>query len=393
MRHAFQTACLGAAMLVAARVAGAAEPPADPPPVPPAAVLVVFPFASPDDAGREGAKFADALRLRGRRLGLITVDGLSTADCLASAAPPDLDTPAAQAAPLLKDRFAAALGLWGTIRRDGDAFVVDVRGLDLRRGTDALTLSKTYRATDGQALVAVQREILTDLTGRTAEPAVAEASPEEDARVPTTGPELVKNGDFESGTDAPDGWDRPDGLTTFWARGARSDRGRFLRIDTNVLESQWRTWREKVKAGARAADAPPKSPTHAPKYDTVAGTYGIAYFSDPIAVTPGQSYKVTVACHSGGDDFFFPKLFIRGYGNVAGESRVVYDAYLALRTATQGKDWETNVRLIRIPTDTRAPVTHVRLMLYAYWPPGCYEFDDVSMKEVAPTAAPSDAKD
>jgi hypothetical protein len=68
---------------------------------------------------------------------------------------------------------------------------------------------------------------------------------------------------------------------------------------------------------------------------------------------------------------------------VGGEKREVYDAYLALRCKTAGKEWESNVRIVEIPTDTKAPVEYVKLKLYAYWPPGTFFFDNVSMKEVA----------
>ena len=39
---------------------------------------------------------------------------------------------------------------------------------------------------------------------------------------------------------------------------------------------------------------------------------------------------------------------------------------------------------MEIPTDTQAPVEYLVLKIYAYWPPGTYYFDNVSMKQVAP---------
>jgi len=38
--------------------------------------------------------------------------------------------------------------------------------------------------------------------------------------------------------------------------------------------------------------------------------------------------------------------------------------------------------------DAPAPVHFVRLMLYAYWPPGLYWFDNVMLKVVADPGAP-----
>ena len=69
---------------------------------------------------------------------------------------------------------------------------------------------------------------------------------------------------------------------------------------------------------------------------------------------------------------------------VAGEKRVVYDAYLALRCVEGSGEWKRGVRIVEVPTDTQAPVEYLVLKVYAYWPPGTYYFDDVSMKQVKP---------
>ena len=370
-------ACL-AAVLLAAAAAPAAEPAQE------ELVLAIFPFTSPDgDAA--GRQFADNLRMRAKRLGLVVVEPLSLGEALAGAAPATLQTPPAEMAAILKDRLAARFGLWGEVRPDGAGLVIQVCGMDLAKAADRLTLNQTYQAAEKQLVNPVQDEILRALTGRAKKP-VPEATPEADAKVPTVGPELVKNGDFEAGRDSPDGWQRPDGLTTFWAAEGQPGK-KCLKVNTDVNHDQWVEWQKKYKAGATAAEAPAPTPTSGAKYDTVAGIYGAAYFSDPIPVQPGKAYKVSVNYRGPSADFFFPKLFIRGYGDVKGEKRAVYDAYLALRSKTQGKEWERNVRIVEIPKDTAAPVEFVKLMLYAYWPPGTYWFDNVSMKEVAPGAA------
>jgi hypothetical protein len=176
------------------------------------------------------------------------------------------------------------------------------------------------------------------------------------------------------------GWQRIDGLTTFWADGPT---GKCLKICTDVYEDQWNDWEKKYKEGAAADQAPKARPTSGAKYDTVAGNYGVAYDSDPIPVAPGKTYKVSLSCRGDTEDIFFPKLFIRGWGTVEGEKRVLYDAYLALRSKSKGKAWESNVRLITIPADTKWKIEFVKLKIYAYWPPGTYYFDNVSLKEVA----------
>ena len=365
-------ACLLAAACAPARAA-------ETPPKPEEIVLVIFPFTSPD-GGKAGRTFASRLRLRARRLNLVVVERLSLKEAMAGKPMPTLDTPPNQMAPILTERFGAKIGLWGNVRPEGSGFVMTFRGLNLNLSANALTISDTRRAAEPQLVNPLQDKVLLELTGRRKKP-VPTATPEADAKAPTRGPELVKNGGFETGTKTPDAWQRLDGLTTFWS--AAGPTGKCLKINTDVYHDEWVAWQKKYKAGATADQAPTPTPTTGPKYDTVAGIYGVAYDSAPIPVTPGKAYKVSIQYKGKSTDFFFPKLFIRGWADVGGEKRVVYDAYLALRCATAGKQWESNVRICEIPTDTQSKIEYVVLKIYAYWPPGTFYFDNVSMKEVA----------
>ncbi|KPJ75462.1 MAG: hypothetical protein AMS14_03525 [Planctomycetes bacterium DG_20] len=365
-------ACLLAAACGLARAAEA-------PPKPEEIVVVIFPFGSPD-GDKTGLTFAERLRLRARRLNLVVVERLSLNEAMAGKKMPTLDTPPAEMATILAGRFGAKIGLWGEVRPEGAGFAMTFRGLNLNLDKDKLTISDTRRAAEPQLVNPVQDQVLLELTGRSKKP-VPTATPEADAKAPTRGPELVANGGFETGTASPDGWQRLDGLTTFWSDGGAS--GKCLKINTDVYHDEWVAWQKKYKAGAKADDAPNPTPTSGPKYDTVAGIYGVAYDSAPIPVTPGKAYKVSIDYRGKSTDFFFPKLFIRGWADVAGEKRVVYDAYLALRCATDGKQWESNVRICEIPTLAQSKIEYVVLKVYAYWPPGTFYFDNVSMKEVA----------
>jgi len=345
--------------------------------------VVVFPFSSPD-GGAAGRAFADSLRLRAKRLGLAVVDQLSFSEAMAGAAAPTLETPAADAARILKDRFSARYGLWGAVRPEGAGLVMDVRGMDIKTSAEKPVIGRTFSAAEKQLVNPVQDDILLELTGRKKKP-VPEASPEADAGVLTVGPELVKNGGFETGAATPEGWQRIDGQTTFWTDDGNP--GKCLKINTDVYHDEWVEWQKKYKAGAAADQAPAPTPTTGPKYDTVAGIYGVAYDSEPVPVAPGKAYKVSIGYRGRSTDFFFPKLFIRGWAKVGGEDRVVYDAYLALRCQAQGKGWESNVRIVEIPADVQSKIEYVKLKIYAYWPPGTFCFDNVSMKECAPGAA------
>src|SRR4051812_20609764 len=105
---------------------------------------------------------------------------------------------------------------------------------------------------------------------------------------------LCPNGDFEKGKDTPDGWQQTDGLTTFWVDDPDGKRGKVLKVDTDVLQSQAYDWWVKVAKGAKAKDAPKKKPTTPPKYDTLAGLDGVWVWSDFIPHEKGKSYWLTI---------------------------------------------------------------------------------------------------
>src|SRR5690349_14802116 len=98
------------------------------------------------------------------------------------------------------------------------------------------------------------------------------AEPEKKPADAQAGKNLVPNGDFEEGDAAPKGWQTIDGLTTFWEKDKDPKRGKVIRFDTDVLQSQGYDWWVKIAAKkAKAKDAPKKEATKEPKYDTLAG--------------------------------------------------------------------------------------------------------------------------
>ena len=61
------------------------------------------------------------------------------------------------------------------------------------------------------------------------------------------------NGDFEKGKESPDGWQKVDGLTTFWVDDPDKKRGKVIKFDTDVLQSQAYDWWVKFSKGAKAS--------------------------------------------------------------------------------------------------------------------------------------------
>src|SRR6476646_2154106 len=87
------------------------------------------------------------------------------------------------------------------------------------------------------------------------------AEPAKDAKDDVKpGQNLVPNGDFEKGTDTPEGWQLVDGLTTFWIDDPDKKRGKILKFDTDVLQSQGYEWWAKISKGSKHKDAPKKKP-------------------------------------------------------------------------------------------------------------------------------------
>jgi len=208
---------------------------------------------------------------------------------------------------------------------------------------------------------------------------------------PAAAASLVKNGDFSAGKDSPDGWTRMDNLSTFWVAGgadvekAKADGkkldGKCLKVDTDVYLKEWEE-QQKSMAPGKPGTPRPKTPTTGDKYDTIGGTRGVSVYSDEIEVKPEAGYKLSIAAKSSvkSTDLFFPKIFVKGYADVNGEMREVYNMYLACRIA-ETDQWIAFEREFH-PTKRTPAVKKMKVMIYAYWPPGVYHFDDLKITEV-----------
>src|SRR5580704_5608402 len=92
---------------------------------------------------------------------------------------------------------------------------------------------------------------------------------------------LILNGDFEEGEVTPDGWQSIDNLSAFWVQDEDPSRGKVLKFDTDILQTQAYAWWKEIASGAPPKNAPARLPTFEPKYDTLAGLDGVWFWSDP----------------------------------------------------------------------------------------------------------------
>ena len=226
---------------------------------------------------------------------------------------------------------------------------------------------------------------------------------------------LVPNAGFETGQNAPDNWTRPDDLTVFWEKSG-SAAGRCLRLDTDVYRNEW-------EAHRKTPDVPmKKTPTSGTRYDTVGGTAGVAVYSHPIPVEEDAWYQVEYDCKGPGGE---PFVYLKGYWQCTAEDmehlgeKVFFKpdpdgaSYSLVPMGTSGEerrqpkpgDYIQSFRrrfVARFPSGhagewcrftgvvhlkRRHHVAMVLLELYAFWPPGDYWFDNVTMRRISPAAA------
>jgi hypothetical protein len=184
---------------------------------------------------------------------------------------------------------------------------------------------------------------------------------------------LLPNGGFEqpdpTNSAKPFGWDLFDGLGVKWEAESADNPNRVIRMNTAVSEKDY-------VASCRRRGLEKWVFPNATN-DSIAGTYGLSYYSDSIPVSTGIAYRITFRYKgaSGG-----AKAWIRGYGLIRGEERRRFDTIVNCRTSSDG--WNTLTQCFH-PTRMTPTVTRMRVMLFAYWPPGVYEFDDVRITPVS----------
>jgi hypothetical protein len=229
---------------------------------------------------------------------------------------------------------------------------------------------------------------------------------------------LCPNGDFEKGKDSPDHWQKVDGLTTFWVDDPDKKRGKLIKFDTDVLQSQAYDWWVKIAKGAKAKDAPKKQPTTPPKYDTLAGLDGVWYWSDFIPVEKGKSYWLTIDVKGepGAKETPDVMAWLVGYekkeSTAFGADANAFQEYLKEKTSGKPKEnkrlfegfinkytwrgqlnaryaknlengWRrwTRDKLPFRPTKMTPKVRFVRVLMLPYWPPGVVYVDNVRLTE------------
>jgi len=275
-------------------------------------MIVVLDFTSTFDDGRMGRKVASIARKHAfLRRTYQTMDDFTLNELLAESkffvlpamGPEEIGKAA-------KEKLSADILLWGTIEKlGGDDYRLTVKGVDTRSDPPKMIIDKSYICDGVHEIPQNVDAALSFIEGKGPKPEVDLMADDSWKRRRN----LVKNGGFELGKETPLYWERVNGLTSFYVDG-ESPTGKCVMFDTDVLLSEWEEWKPKFEAGAKASEAPKKTPPKDPGYDTVGGTVGAHLYSDPIPIKPGMTYRLDFDLKGMAGDT--SRVFVKGYAHI-----------------------------------------------------------------------------
>ena len=209
----------------------------------------------------------------------------------------------------------------------------------------------------------------------------------------------VPNPGFEEAREdkpaGPKGWAHPDGLTSFWINDG--EHGKVIQLDTDVFETDAKKRQAEFReCMLKKVDPPPitkREVGDAHQYDAIGATYGVSIYSEKIACKPKQAYKISFDFRGPGGGAM---VWVRGWGGLpkdtgspnAGEDRRLWETYVSCRTKGDGwRHFEQEFHPTRRPlskdTVKFIEINYLRVMLYAFWPRGKYEFDNIKIEEIS----------
>lgn len=331
-------------------------------------VVIPFDFQSKFDDGRYGKLVGDMIwKKLEREGGFVIPESMLDVRDWAERTKKTLSpaTPLDELQRIVCDEFGAQVAIWGSVERVPgnavDVYDFEIRVADFSPEKPRLIFEKKGRTQTVSEIPHVYvKEALDKLYSRSPPaPSAPDLTLDERWR---TGKNLVQ-GDFERGEPAPAGWDRPSANVKL----ARAP---------NDLNANNRAIRFTFG-------------------EDVAGTTGVLYYSDFFPVEAGALYRFQVRWRSTGSAV---KVFIKCYDEFSqlykgekspssSQKREVYRSQQNLQgTARQ---WNVHTEDFT-PKHTQFTPRWGRVMLYAYWPAGSVEFDDVIVKQIRPGPANPD---
>ena len=186
---------------------------------------------------------------------------------------------------------------------------------------------------------------------------------------------LLPNGTFDEGSNAPLHWEKPNGLTTFMVQ--EEGRGNVIKMDSRIERIQALEYMKELKSNPEAK-APEPMLAKAPYYTAIGGNEGVQYDSGLISVKPGQSYKLTVDVRGNSKPF----VWIKGFRKHPKRDALIdsYQTRLHAETLNE-KEWRT-FSIVFNPTAKSPHTELMKVRLYVYWPVGICYFDNVRIEEI-----------
>lgn len=360
---AFSLTC-GGAFLSALWAAGRSDgaPPVEAAAPPP--VVIPFDFQSQFDEGHYGRIVGDLLwkklRSQGGCIVPESMDDVRTV-CESLSVAPNPQTPLAEMRTLVREQFAADLAVWGSVERVAgtqlDQYDVTILVVDFRPDPPVVLHEETGRTQAVSEIPHVFVKHALAVLDEQSVPAAVAATPEE-LDLAWQRAEPLFACDFEQGEDRPAGW------------GPLTDAVQWLR-DAPPGEGQGGWLRFAVDQAA-------------------AETTGILYYSDEFPVEEGALYRLQCRWRSDGPTV---KIFVKCYDELPTrfrqrgrqtadrEHREVYRSQQNLRGPLS--TWNVHTQDFT-PTHTEYEPRWGRIMLYAYYPAGQVDWDDVVVKQLLP---------
>jgi hypothetical protein len=348
-----------------------ADPAKPPEASPPQRVVIPFDFESKFDDGRYGQMIGDMFWKKLQRQGGFTIPE-SMQDvrywCERNKMVPGPDTPMAKMKEIVRQEQGGDIGIWGKVERvagfDTDVYDLWIYVADFSAERVRVVYEKKVRTRTVSEIPHVYvKEALDRLYERSdGPPPTPDPGIEERWR---KGPNLVK-GDFEKGRAGPAGWDSPPKYVTWVYEEGVKPRNRILRFSLP---------------------------------EDVAGGSGLLIYSDYFPVEEGATYRFQCRWRTTGSA---AKVFVKCYDELPGayrdkpgtssryQRREVYRSQQNLKGGTG--TWNVHTEDFT-PAHTQYTPRWGRVMLYAYWPAGTVEWDDVVVKQIVPPPSRMKPKD
>jgi len=305
-----------------------------------------------------GKKVQYMLRAKAKRLGAVVYDPHSVRDVLAGRTV-SLRTPPADLARLAHDPFRADVAIVGHVA-GREPYEVRLLAVYADDPVHPGVFRRTYRAANHHLIPVEMAKAVYDILGL--------ARPEDPLRMLREDPEIARRWEEAPNLVANPGFEQADA----------DGRG----------PAHWQDPEPQM-----AWTANPDGPGKVLKYDMNAGTagsYGLDFYSDFIAIEAGAAYRFSCRYKTLGPT---PKVFLKGYHAFPAQH-----GYAAQRRETYRRQvhpkggkgqWHT-VTADFIPEATKPEhsPTCLKVDLYAYWPAGVIYWDDVVLKKVRDAPPP-----